>query len=76
MYHVSAQGVDEHMINVHYYYYVIHICVISLSCVCVRLTRDGSVMNIAGWLAGGGWVGGVNSCESLTVLLHKSGGPS
>ena len=21
MYHVSAQGVDEHMINVHYYYY-------------------------------------------------------
>ena len=23
MYHVSAQGVDEHMINVHYYYYYI-----------------------------------------------------
>ena len=22
MYHVSAQGVDEHMINVHYYYYI------------------------------------------------------
>ena len=22
MYHVSAQGVDEHMINVHYYYYM------------------------------------------------------
>ena len=21
MYHVSAQGVDEHIINVHYYYY-------------------------------------------------------
>ena len=21
MYHVSAQDVDEHMINVHYYYY-------------------------------------------------------
>ena len=21
MYHVSAQGVDEHVINVHYYYY-------------------------------------------------------
>ena len=21
MYHVSAQGIDEHMINVHYYYY-------------------------------------------------------
>ena len=28
MYHVSAQGVDERMINVHYYYYYnnIYIC--------------------------------------------------
>ena len=27
MYHVSAQGVDERMINVHYYYYYyIHSC--------------------------------------------------
>ena len=23
MYHVSAQGVDERMINVHYYYYYV-----------------------------------------------------
>ena len=23
MYHVSAQGVDERMINVHYYYYIV-----------------------------------------------------
>ena len=23
MYHVSAQGIDERMINVHYYYYVL-----------------------------------------------------
>ena len=23
MYHVSAQGVDERMINVHYYYYLL-----------------------------------------------------
>ena len=23
MYHVSAQGVDERMINVHYYYYFV-----------------------------------------------------
>ena len=23
MYHVSAQGVDERVINVHYYYYVL-----------------------------------------------------
>ena len=22
MYHVSAQGIDERMINVHYYYYI------------------------------------------------------
>ena len=25
MYHVSAQGIDERMINVHYYYYYIDI---------------------------------------------------
>ena len=24
MYHVSAQGVDERMINVHYYYYKVY----------------------------------------------------
>ena len=23
MYHVSAQGIDERMINVHYYYYIL-----------------------------------------------------
>ena len=27
MYHVSAQGVDERMINVHYYYYYVPVCV-------------------------------------------------
>jgi len=26
MYHVSAQGVDERMINVHYYYYY-YVCI-------------------------------------------------
>ena len=26
MYHISIQSADEHMINVHYYYYYIHIC--------------------------------------------------
>ena len=25
MYHVSAQGIDERMINVHYYYYDVYI---------------------------------------------------
>ena len=25
MYHVSAQGVDERMINVHYYYYYYYV---------------------------------------------------
>ena len=28
MYHVSAQGVDERMINVHYYYYCLSIILI------------------------------------------------
>ena len=27
MYHVSAQGVDERMINVHYYYYASHMTI-------------------------------------------------
>ena len=31
MYHVSAQGVDERMINVHYYYYIIILVTISFS---------------------------------------------
>ena len=26
MYHVSVQGVDERMINVHYYYYLLRLC--------------------------------------------------
>ena len=30
MYHVSAQGVDEHMINVHYFYY--YYCVLVSMC--------------------------------------------
>ena len=32
MYHVSAQGIDERMINVHYYYYyVISVAIGSIS---------------------------------------------
>ena len=27
MHHVSAQGVDERMINVHYYYYILKIII-------------------------------------------------
>ena len=27
MYHVSAQGIDERMINVHYYHYLVEACV-------------------------------------------------
>ena len=33
MYHVSAQGVDEYMINV--YYYCVYVCVCMGMCVCV-----------------------------------------
>ena len=33
MYHVSAQGIDEHMINV--YYYCVYVCVCMGVCVCV-----------------------------------------
>ena len=33
MYHVSAQGVDERMINVHYYYYYYDSCCCCCCCV-------------------------------------------
>ena len=53
MYHVSAQGVDERMINVHYYYYSyrlsqgeiyreIHVSAVVLSVRCAT-TTDPSV---------------------------------
>ena len=33
MYHVSTQGVDEHVINVHYYYYLITVeCDVDVGC--------------------------------------------
>ena len=38
MYHASAQGVDERMVNVHYYYVVVFfggVCVCVCVCVCV-----------------------------------------
>ena len=31
MYHVSAQGVDERMINVHYYYYYLFLRLLSVA---------------------------------------------
>ena len=38
MYHVSAQGADEHMINVHYYYhYVLHV-LLHLTVLCTAST--------------------------------------
>ena len=37
MYHVSAQGVDERMINVHYYYYYYNLCECCSFTVCTAL---------------------------------------
>lgn len=57
--------------------YVIHICVVSLMFVCVSIVDKGWVSDEYCRVVGRVWVGqGVNSCESLNVLLHKSGGPS
>ena len=36
MYHVSVQGVDERIINVHYHYIIMCMCV--CVCVCVLLS--------------------------------------
>ena len=46
-------------------------------CVCVCIVDKGWVSHEYCRVVGKVWVGrGVNSCESLNVLLHKSGGPS
>ena len=42
MYHVSAQGVDERMINVHYYYY----CRNLMTCVSLRTIAFGWGSNV------------------------------
>ena len=36
MYHVSAQGVDERMINVHYYYYYMRCDQSLFTCQCEK----------------------------------------
>ena len=46
MYHVNAQGVDERMINVHYYYYPIERNCVRVQCCftsteTIRTIRDG-----------------------------------
>ena len=57
MYRVSAQGVDERIINVHYYYYFMEvgeegIIYISLHChhqndLCIKMGRDASHFNVS-----------------------------
>ena len=41
MYHVSGQGVDERMINVHYYYYSVEISVLFNILMCLDLESGG-----------------------------------
>ena len=41
MYHVSAQGVDERMINVHYYYHHISTSALSIDQIDQRLEKRG-----------------------------------
>ena len=56
MYHVSAQGVDEHIINVHYYYYCL---ILSPPASPILPPMTGLlVLVVAGWGWGGGGVGG------------------
>ena len=56
MYHVSARGVDERMINVHYYYYV-QTSVRNFVGLSTNLNYL-SVCNNKGHILGGGWVRG------------------
>ena len=41
MYHVSAQGIDERMINVHYYYYYYNVVLLN-SIIYVHLSSNGT----------------------------------
>ena len=48
MYHMSALGIDERMINVHYYYYyniLLH-CLHHQSGSCVKMGSDKSHFNV------------------------------
>ena len=61
MYHVNAQGVDERMINVHYYLFVLGLCCYWVCVACIRvlfvlglcsvylgLVCTGSVLRVSG----------------------------
>ena len=46
MYHVSAQGIDERMINVHYYYYCsIDRKLVGKSCFAYKYKQESSEIN-------------------------------
>ena len=45
MYHMSALGIDERMINVHYYYYILLHCH-HQSDSCVKMGSDESHFNV------------------------------
>ena len=47
MYHVSAQGVDERMINVHYYYYYHYYY--SDTLLCIQYIQLNSLISITRW---------------------------
>ena len=48
MYHVSAQGVDERMINVHYYYYYNNLKHSSHIIVCTHKEPEPTLVGV-GW---------------------------
>ena len=59
MYHVSAQGVDERMINVHYYYcyyllLLLLLFVLGCVCFCHALYDFFFKFFLGGWGVGGG----------------------
>ena len=66
MYRVSAQGVDEHMINVHYYYYRTGQLVLAI--LHSPLDRTASHCYIT-------WSTGLGSQSLLYYMVHGTGQP-
>ena len=65
MYHVSAQGVDERMINVHYYYYYIR-----PSCPKESSHRVSSRVSSAGQRVERQIIHGVDAARQMESLLY------
>ena len=81
MYHVSAQGVDERMINIHYYYYYTgcECCLQVTDCLgvvfvhsVIQITPKVNILGGGGGGGGGGGIGCVWRPLNVTLPTDES----